>query len=43
MEIKIFMRIGYIRVSNEEQNEAFQMDTIKKYLNDIFSLILLRR
>ena len=25
------MRIGYVRVSKEEQNEALQMDALKKY------------
>ena len=25
------MRIGYVRVSKEEQNETLQMDALKKY------------
>ena len=25
------MRIGYVRVSKEKQNEALQMDALKKY------------
>ena len=31
IKYKNFMRIGYVRVSQEEQNEALQMDALKKY------------
>ena len=29
IKYKTFMRIGYVRVSKEEQNEALQMDALK--------------
>ena len=31
VKYKVFMRIWYVHVSKEEQNEALQMDALKKY------------